>query len=171
MSQPYFKLKHEDEVIIRRYLATTPDVSVDFAGMMFCKWGQRWLVKEEVEERLHQSKLGFRNSARTVAIAMCLTKAYGTNFGKRFLDQEKEGCYFVKRIFRPFADAPAEAGNRTPDFYDSAFWASPVVMVWIVNAIDAWFEYDVPNNSFFAFVAEQADEILGPHPHTDPDYP
>jgi hypothetical protein len=172
VSIPYFKLTPEDQTVIRRHLAATPVVHVNFSSLMYYKWGQNWLVKEEVENQLFTQKLSFRESARKVAIAMCLAKAHGTDYGKRFSDNEDVGFYFVRRIFKPFADRPVVAGKRKPDFYDSSFWASPVVLVWVIEAIDLWFEHDMPPlDSFFAFATEQVDEILGPHPHTDPDYP
>ena len=80
MSLPYFKLTPDDKTVIRKYLATTPDSYVDFSSLMYYKWGQRWLVKEEGEEQLELMKMSFCDSARKVAIAMCLSKAYGTKY-------------------------------------------------------------------------------------------
>jgi hypothetical protein len=172
MSLPYFKLTSEDETVIRKYLATTPDSYVNFSSLMYYKWGQRWLVKEEVEKQLELMKMSFCDSARKVAIAMCLSKAYGTKYGKKFSEKEKEGFYFVQRIFKPLANSPASNNLHKAEFYDSSFWASPVVLIWTINEVDRWFECNIQEiDSYCAFVVEQIDEILGPHPRTDPDYP
>ena len=171
MTAHNYKLKLEDETIIGQYLSTAPDRRIDFSKLFVHKWGQRWLVKDEVLEKLESQETYFRASARKVALAMCMTKAHGVEFDKRFFDDEEVGFYFVHRIFARYQQWTGNPGSRKPGFYDSTFWLLPNVLVWALGQIDLWFTGPACVDSFAAFQDEQVLEILGPNPRTDPDYP
>ena len=171
MSVHNYKLKPEDETIIGHYLSTAPDRRIDFEKLFVYKWGQRWLVKDEVLEKLEALETYFRDSARKVALAMCMKKAQDIDFDKRFSDEEEVGFYFVHRIFARYQRRTANPDSRKPGFYDHTFWLLPNVLVWILGQIDLWFSAPSCVDSFAAFQDEQVLEILGPNPRTDPDYP
>ena len=160
MSSNYFKLIPADEYVIRQHLSSASVPNISFDSLLVYEWGQHSLSKDEITEQLKNLKPEFRRKTRTVALAMCLEKAHSTNYGKRFSEKEKEGYYFVNRIFSGYKGQNNE--SRAKDFYNTSFWASPVVMVKVLEIIDFWFS--CPHNpyvdSYNKFIDEQVEEMF-----------